>query len=206
MREIINPSFQLRIQFDDETQRYLISEPTQVPHAIFFLEAARFIRETPNTKSATLRLMTGEEFDFGPCGIRMDEAYTRISEHYIKNRRDWFLTSVANVEIDSDNHLVVTIDPTKTKGDETAIDMDSRNLTAFHVEIITGYTRLHGQHEYFPEFLKILGASKSTIDYATPLNRQREISNLPVRFVTVDGRRITLTRDSNTGFPDIRYG
>ncbi len=206
MAVIPNPSFKLHIELDDASPHYTITEPYTVSHVIFFLEAARFIRETNNNHTATIKLMSGETFDFGQCGVCMDAAYQRIADRFIKGKRDWYLSSVAKVEIDADNHLVVTIDPKKTVGDETGLKLEGRNITAEHVEIITGYTKLFGQHEYLPEFLKVLGASDETVKRARPLRKQHEITSLPVRFMGVDGRRITLTRNKDTGLSDIRFG
>ncbi|MDX1923444.1 MAG: hypothetical protein SFW65_09995 [Alphaproteobacteria bacterium] len=206
MAVIQNPSFKLNIELDDESPHYTITEPYSVSHVIFFLEAARFIRETAANYSATIKTADGRTLEFDRCGLRMNDAYSTIYDAFIKGKGDWYLSSVAKVEIDDDDHLLVTIDPSKTAGDETSKGMHPLHLTIEHINYISRYTGLYGQHQYLPEFLQVLGASDDTVNRVRNSTTQLKVTSLPVRFAHVDGRRITLLRHNVTGQPGIRFG
>ncbi len=206
MTIIPNPSYKIVITQEADSNHYVLTEPHDEHTFLFMFEAARFIRDTGNSKTATVKLLNGETLNFGPCGTTFRSAFDQILEHFFKGNMDLFLSIVEKAEIDTDNHLQITINPDAVNRGSAPTYIPNRNVAAGQIEEIEHYARMLMARHYLSEFLDILGAEKKYIDMAANINLQNKVGQMPIRFVNREGQRLTVTRGKDGGYPDIRYG
>lgn len=209
MTRIYSPRYAIDIDQPTGSNVYILSEPANERTIPFLFEAARFIRDRPNTTIAVVKLRNGETMDFGPCGMELGHALYNVYGFFVVNKRDQFLSTVETSKLDADGNLEITINPKNLDRGKSIPQLTDSNVIAYHLEELRIYFDIFVTRHMLPEFIPMINGNVKDARRATSVKMQERIGSMPIRFVTPDGKRVkvkTKNHPSLGSIPDLDFG
>lgn len=189
---------------------YTLREPTDEYTIPFLFEAAQFIRDHSSTDRAVIKLLNGEMMEFGPCGTTLSSALHYLYGFFVYGKRDAFLSIIDHTKLDDDGNVQITINPKTLNRGKLIPELSDRNAIAYHMVEMRIYFDTFVSRHLLPEYLAMINTPMEDINRATAVNEQVRIGSMPIRFVDMDGKRISVVQRTHptlgTGIHDLDFG
>lgn len=189
---------------------YELKEPAQERTIPFMFEVAQFIRDRSNSELAVVKLRNGETMQFGPCGCTLSYALHNLYGFFIYGKRDKFLSVIDHSKLDEDGNLQITINPKTLDRGKSISQLSDQNVIAYYMQEMRIYFDTFVSRNLLPEYLAMINTPMEDINRATPINQQARIGSMPIRFVNMDGKRISIVNRNHPnlgpGIPDLDFG